>query len=107
MMPETRVAIAGLGAIGRTVARRLADGMPGLTLACAAARDVAKAKAWLEKAKVSRPLLVLTAFPRSAELPLEIAPAVIPERIRRPILTPGKPFSVRNTAARPPPPRSL
>ena len=35
-MPMTRVAIAGLGAIGRVLARRLADGVPGLVLACAA-----------------------------------------------------------------------
>ena len=32
-MPMTRVAIAGLGAIGRVLARRLADGVPGLVLA--------------------------------------------------------------------------
>ena len=31
----TRVAIAGLGAIGRVLARRLHEGIPGLTLACA------------------------------------------------------------------------
>src|SRR5436309_2179437 len=31
--PMTRVAIAGLGAIGRVVARRLNDGRPGLRLA--------------------------------------------------------------------------
>ena len=36
-MSTTRVAIAGLGAIGRVLARKLADGMPGLALACAAA----------------------------------------------------------------------
>ena len=35
-----RVAVAGLGTIGRTLARRLADGVPGLTLASVAARDV-------------------------------------------------------------------
>ncbi len=42
-MPSTRVAIAGLGAIGRALARHLAAGVPGLALACAAARDRAKA----------------------------------------------------------------
>ena len=35
-MPITRVAVAGLGAIGRVLARKLSAGMPGLTLACAA-----------------------------------------------------------------------
>ena len=40
-MPVIRVAIAGLGAIGRVLARKLADGIPGLVLAGAAARDTA------------------------------------------------------------------
>ena len=39
-----RVGIAGLGAVGLTVARRLEAGIPGLTLVAVAARDVAKAK---------------------------------------------------------------
>jgi aspartate dehydrogenase len=39
-----RVGIAGLGAVGRDVARRLLDGVPGLTLTAVAVRDVAKAK---------------------------------------------------------------
>ena len=48
MMP-TRVGIAGLGAIGRTLARALAKGMPGLELAGVAARDHVKARAWLDQ----------------------------------------------------------
>ncbi len=54
---ETRVAIAGLGAIGRVVARRLADGMLGLTLACVASRGLAKARTWLDEAGISCPLI--------------------------------------------------
>jgi hypothetical protein len=50
----TRVAIAGLGAIGRVLARRLYDGMPGLELACAAAHDRAKAQAWLAAERIAR-----------------------------------------------------
>src|SRR6266404_2097226 len=99
MMPETRVAIAGLGAIGRTVARRLADGMPGLTLACAAARDVAKAKAWLDKAKIACPLVELTEFPRYADLAVECAPADILENVCTPMLTAGKRVMVLSAGA--------
>ena len=33
-MPVIRVAIAGLGAIGRVLARTLRDGIPGAALAC-------------------------------------------------------------------------
>ena len=39
------VAIAGLGAIGFQVARRLDDGIDGLALAAVSARDLARARA--------------------------------------------------------------
>src|SRR6202030_3316175 len=98
-MNETRIAIAGLGAIGRAVARRLAEGMPGLTLACAAARDVAKAKAWLDEAKISCPLVELADLPRHADLAIECAPAEILEKICTPMLTAGKRVMVLSAGA--------
>ena len=64
-MPVTRVAIAGLGAIGRVLARKLADGMPGLALACAAARDHAKAQAWLDAERIACPLVELRGISRA------------------------------------------
>src|SRR5215831_13584316 len=99
VMVDTRVAIAGLGAIGRTVARRLADGIPGLALACAAARDAGKAKAWLEEAKISCPLVKLAEFPRYADLAVECAPAEILESICTPMLTAGKRVMVLSAGA--------
>jgi len=98
-MTETRVAIAGLGAIGRIIARRLADGMPGLTLACAAARDGAKAKAWLDAAKISCPLVEFAEFPRYADLAIECAPAEVLESICTPMLTAGKRVMVLSAGA--------
>jgi len=98
-MTETRVAIAGLGAIGRIIARRLTNGMPGLTLACAAARDVAKAKAWLDAAKMSCPLVELAEFPRYADLAIECAPAEVLESICTPMLTAGKRVMVLSAGA--------
>jgi aspartate dehydrogenase len=98
-MAETRVAIAGLGAIGRVVARRLADGMSGLALACAAARDVAKAKAWLDEAKIACPLVELAEFPRYADLAVECAPAELLESICTPMLTAGKCVMVLSAGA--------
>ena len=56
-MPPTRIAIAGLGAIGRAVARRLDRDVPGTTLACVAARDRAKAQAWLDEEGLSCPVV--------------------------------------------------
>ena len=89
-MPVTRVAIAGLGAIGRALARRLAAGVPGVTLAGAAARDRAKAQAWLDEQKIACPLLELDAFPQHADLAIECAPPAIIEDICRPMLQAGK-----------------
>jgi aspartate dehydrogenase len=95
----TRVAIAGLGAIGRVVARRLADGIPGLVLACAASRDRAKAQAWLEAEQIACPLVELEAFPGLADLAVECAPAALLERICRPMLEAGKTVMVLSAGA--------
>jgi aspartate dehydrogenase len=95
----TRVAIAGLGAIGRVVARRLTDGMSGLTLACAAVRDRAKAQAWLDAERIECPLVDLEAFPAHADLAIECAPASAFEDICRPMLTAGKAVMVLSAGA--------
>jgi aspartate dehydrogenase len=98
-MNETRVAIAGLGAIGRTLAKRLAAGIPGLRLACAAARDRGKAQAWLDGAGISCPLVELDAFPAHADLAVECAPAKILEDICAPMLKAGKRVMVLSAGA--------
>jgi aspartate dehydrogenase len=90
-MRETRAAIAGLGAIGRAVARRLAGGdIPGVTLACAASRDLAKAQAFLDAAGISCPLVPPAAFPECADVAVECAPAEALENICTPMLAAGK-----------------
>jgi aspartate dehydrogenase len=86
----TRVAIGGLGAIGRVLARRLADGIPGLTLACAAAGNRAKAQAWLDSERIPCALVEPEEFPARADLAIECAPASVLERICRPMLEAGK-----------------
>lgn len=95
----TRVAIAGLGTIGRAVARQLADGMPGLTLACAAVRDRAKAQAWLKAEAIDCPLVELEAFPGLADLAIECAPAALLDGICRPMLEAGKTVMVLSAGA--------
>jgi aspartate dehydrogenase len=96
---ETRVAIGGLGAIGRVVARKLADGMPGLSLACAAARDHAKARAWLDAERIACPLMEPELFPAHCDLAVECAPASLLERICRPMLEAGKQVMVLSVGA--------
>ena len=44
MSKTLRVGLAGLGAVGLEVARRLPAGVPGLTLAAIAVRDAEKAR---------------------------------------------------------------
>src|SRR5260370_20336037 len=100
----TRVAIAGLGAIGRVLTRRLADGVPGLVLACAAAGDRAKAQAWLDVERIACPLVEPEAFPEHADLAVECAPASVLERICRPMLEAAKQGLVLSARALFPPP---
>src|SRR3954468_17776448 len=76
-LPSKRIAIAGLGEIGKTVARKLVQGLPGLTLAAVATRDQAKAKAWLDREGISCPLVSLDDLPDHADLAVECAPAAI------------------------------
>lgn len=105
--PATRVAIAGLGSIGRVLARHLADGMPGLKLACAAARDRAKAQAWLDAERIVCPLVELSEFPARADLAVECAPGAIIEGICRPMLEAGKRVMVLSAGALLPRPELL
>jgi aspartate dehydrogenase len=94
-----RIAIAGLGTVGRTLARRLAGGLPGLELACAAARDQARARAWLADQGIACPVVSLNELPRHADLAVECAPGEIIEEICRPMLTAGKRVMVLSAGA--------
>lgn len=99
-MTPTRIAIAGLGAIGRTLAAKIAGGtIPGTVLACVAARDEAKAKAWLSEAGIDAPVVPLTEFPALADLAVECAPAAVIEEICTPMLTAGKKVMVLSCGA--------
>jgi len=95
----TQVAIAGLGAIGRAVARKLNDGMAGVELACIATGNTAKAKAWLDTEKIDCPVVELEEFPEHADLAVECAPSALLERICRPMLTAGKQVMVLSCGA--------
>src|ERR1700752_1571044 len=85
-----RIAIAGLGTIGRVLARNLADGMPGLTLACVAARDEEKARGWPDEEGSGGAAGPREEFPEHADLAVEGAPASVREQICRPMLSAGK-----------------
>jgi aspartate dehydrogenase len=73
--------------------------LPGLALACAAARDQAKAQAWLDAERIACPLVEPEAFPDHADLAIECAPASVLERICRPMLEAGKQVMVISAGA--------
>lgn len=98
-MADIRVAIAGLGAIGRALAKSLAAGVPGLTLACAAAGNRAKAQAWLDAQGIACPLVELSDFPKQADIAIECAPSSALERICTPMLEAGKQVMVLSAGA--------
>ena len=95
----TRIAIAGLGAIGRAVARRLTDGLPGLSLTAIATGNAGRAKDWLSEQKIDCPVVELEEFPKHADLAIECAPASLIEKICRPMLEAGKQVMVLSCGA--------
>src|SRR5260221_14345657 len=63
-IPRTTLAIgiAGLGAIGSTIAKALAAGIPGLSLDALAVRDRAKAERWLAAPGATTAIVPLAAL---------------------------------------------
>jgi len=98
-LPTKRIAIAGLGEIGRTVARKLTQGLPGLSLSAIATRVRAKAQAWLDREGITAALISLDELPGHADLVVECAPAAILDQICRPMLTSGKQVMVLSSSA--------
>jgi aspartate dehydrogenase len=98
-MDQIRVAIAGLGAVGRVLAGRLAAGIPGLRLTAIAARDRAKAQAWLDAERIACPIVSFDEFPRYADIAVECAPPALLETICRPMLEAGKQVMVLSAGA--------
>ena len=98
-MSFKRIAIAGLGEIGKTLVRKLAQGMPGLALSAIVARDQAKARAWLDGEGIACPLISFDDLPVHADLVVECAPAAILDQICRPMLSAGKQVMVLSSSA--------
>ena len=96
----TRVALAGLGAIGTAVAARLARGeVPGVVLAAVAARDPDKAWRTLDALGSDALVLPIAALAEAADLVIECAPAALLDQIVRPVLMAGKTVMVLGVGA--------
>jgi aspartate dehydrogenase len=89
---ELRVALAGFGAIGGAVGRRLDRGLPGLRLAAISARDVATAAARLAGFARPVPVVGLDQLADHAEVVVECAPAAVFREVALPALRAGRIF---------------
>jgi aspartate dehydrogenase len=104
-----KIALAGLGAIGGAVARRvLADGIPGIQLVAVSARDHDKARATLKAMNGNAvPIVGLADLAGMADLVVECAPAALMDSIAQPVLRAGKKLLVLSAGALLPRPELL
>jgi len=89
---ELRVALAGFGAIGGAVGRRLDRGLPGLRLAAVSARDVARAEARVAGFARAVPAVGLDQLADRADVVVECAPAAVFREVALPAIRAGRIF---------------
>jgi aspartate dehydrogenase len=88
-----KLGIAGLGAIGLAVARRVDAGdLPGLELAAVAARDQAKARKAMEPLRAAPPLTDLAGLAEAADVVVECLPPKHFAEVARPAVEKGRIF---------------
>jgi len=87
---ELKVALAGFGAIGGALARRLDAGIAGLRLAAISARDLEKARRRADDLARPVPVLPPADLPDHADVIVECAPAAAFRAIAEPALRAGR-----------------
>ncbi|AJE98980.1 aspartate dehydrogenase [Pandoraea apista] len=96
---ELRVGIAGLGAVGKTLAARLDEGIYGLKLAAIAVRDPAKAAETIGALRQPVPLVSIGELAEHSDIVIECAPAHLVGEIAEPVLRAGKTLIVLSCGA--------
>ena len=93
-----RVGIAGLGAVGKSIAARLDAGIPGLTLAAIAVRDVAAARG---RVALKSPCVFtdIAGLEPLCDIVVECAPSALLPDIATPMLLAGKNVMVLSAGA--------
>jgi aspartate dehydrogenase len=99
MTHEHTVAIAGLGSIGRSLAKKIDAGLPGIRLTAAASRDADKARAFLGELRGRVALVPLGTLHEHADLVIECAPSNLLPQIAAPTLRAGKHMMVLSAGA--------
>jgi len=85
-----KVAIVGLGAIGRKVAEALDRGIDGLALVAVSAQHPDKHRSWLDGLRTAPEILPIEALSEVADLVVECAPARLVRSIVAPFVMRGK-----------------
>ena len=96
---SSRIAIAGLGAVGLAVAKALDAGIPGLTLAAISAKDQEAARRRLAGLEHPVPVMEIAGLEPCADLVVECAPAALLREIVEPFLRRGKTAIVLSVGA--------
>jgi aspartate dehydrogenase len=94
-----RVAIAGLGPIGKKVAEALDQGIDGLTLAAVSAQNPEKHHNWLGGLKTKLQVLPIEKLVDVADIAIECAPAKVLRSIVNPFVENGKTAIVLSAGA--------
>jgi aspartate dehydrogenase len=87
-----KVGLAGLGAVGLGVARRLEAGIPGLVLAAVAARDHEKARRNLPDAGTRIPIMAAEALAQATDIVVEGLPPELFRAVAVSVIDAGKIF---------------
>jgi aspartate dehydrogenase len=97
--PACRVGILGVGTIGRHIARALARGMPGLTLAGATSRDAGRAREFLASLPGAPPLLRFDELVQCSDIVVETATQAALVELAPAILDAGRDLVVLSVGA--------
>jgi aspartate dehydrogenase len=96
---DLRVAIAGLGPIGKRVAEALDRGIDGLALVAVSAQNPGKHRSWLADLTNPPAVLPIDALSEVADMVIECAPAKLVRSIVEPFVTNGKTAVVLSAGA--------
>ena len=96
---KTRVAVAGLGAIGADVVKALDRGIEGLMLVAVSANSPDKHRGWLAELKTAPEMVPIEQLADVADIVVECAPSKVVRAIVAPVVERGKTAVVLSVGA--------
>ncbi|MBR0751345.1 aspartate dehydrogenase [Bradyrhizobium jicamae] len=96
---RTKIAVAGLGAIGTDVVKALDQGIEGLTLVAVSAQNADKHRGWVSALKSAPKLVTIEELAEIADIVVECAPAKVVRSIVAPVVERGKTAVVLSVGA--------